>query len=355
MERFLNSQKLLQYALLVLVMLGCLYLIGQMRSFFADIWNVAKAVLGPLVIATVLAYVLKPVVDMLVRRDVPRGIAIVMIYVIFILSVSIVIVNLIPLFVVQANTFINSLPDIVNQFDKWLDRLTEQTRYLPDSIRIGLEKSLNQAEQKVSTTFGNVLVLIGNTLEQVLSALVIPFLVFYLLKDFKLIESTLIHLFPKRIRPEVVDCLRGIDSALGSYVRGQLLVMLIVGVLTYAGLLVIHMPYAFLLSCIVSITNIIPYLGPFLGAAPALILAVTISPALAWKVLIVNLIVQQLEGNLVSPLVVGKTLHIHPLIIMLALLLAGEIAGIMGLVFAVPVVAVVKVVVDHIRIHFSKQ
>jgi predicted PurR-regulated permease PerM len=355
MERFLNSQKLLRYALLVLVILACLYLIGQMRSFFADIWVVLKAVLVPLVIAIIFAYVLKPIVDILVRRDVPRGIAIVMIYVIFLLSLSIILVNTIPMFLEQANEMINGLPGIVNQFDRWLDQLTEQTRYLPDSIRIAIEKGLAQAEQGVTSSFGNVIGFIGNTLEQVLSALVIPFLVFYLLKDLKMIENMIIHLFPKRNRTVVIDCLRGIDNALGNYVRGQLLVMLIVGILTYAGLLVIHMPYAFLLSCIVSITNIIPYLGPLLGAAPALILAITISPAMALKVLIVNLIVQQLEGNVVSPLIVGKTLHIHPLVIMLALLLAGEVAGVMGLVFAVPVVAVLKVVTEHIKIHFSNR
>ncbi|UOF88829.1 AI-2E family transporter [Fodinisporobacter ferrooxydans] len=352
MDRFLNTNRLLRYALLILVILGCLYLIGQMRSFFADIWMVLKAILAPLLISIIFAYVLKPIVELLVRRNVPRSVAIIMIYVFFLLIVAIVLINIIPMFIAQAKDLMQSLPSIIAQFDHWLDQLTERTKYLPDSVRQGIEKNLNAAEQSTTSAISKLLGYIGSTLGQLLSALAIPFLVYYLLKDMKMIERMLIHCFPKRSRTEVVACLQGIDEALGSYVRGQFFVMFLVGTLTFIGLLIVHMPFAFLLSFIVSITNIIPYVGPLIGMAPGLILAITISPAMAFKVLIVNLIVQQLEGNVISPMIVGRSLHIHPMVIMLALLLAGEIAGVAGLVFAVPIVAVLKVIIEHIRMYY---
>jgi predicted PurR-regulated permease PerM len=119
--------------------------------------------------------------------------------------------------------------------------------------------------------------------------------------------------------------------------------MLSVGILTYAGFLIIRMPYAFLLSLFLGMMDIIPYLGPFIGAAPAVILAFSVGPQMVLKVLLVNVIVQQLEGNLLSPAIMGKTLHLHPLAIVASVLIGGEMGGILGMVCAVPLLAVVKV------------
>ncbi|MGZ4106239.1 MAG: AI-2E family transporter, partial [Tumebacillaceae bacterium] len=134
-----------------------------------------------------------------------------------------------------------------------------------------------------------------------------------------------------------------------------LLVAVIVGGLNYIGLLIIGMPYALLLSLIVALTNIIPYIGPFIGAAPAILLALTVSPMMALKVLIVNLIIQQLEGNFISPLLIGRSLKMHPMLIILAILLGGEMFGMVGLIVAIPVVAVGKVLLQHLVLHYMKR
>ena len=109
---------------------------------------------------------------------------------------------------------------------------------------------------------------IGNTINILFNVLIVPFLIFYILKDFEVFQRTVVSYLPRSRRKSIVTLLKEIDTALGNYVRGQFLVCLIIGVLAYVGYMIVGMPYALLLASIVAVFNIIPYLGPFLGAAP---------------------------------------------------------------------------------------
>lgn len=182
---------------------------------------------------------------------------------------------------------------------------------------------------------------------------IIPFLAFYMLKDFQMIEKTALTIVPKKHRDRTVRLFVDIDQALGNYIRGQVLVCLIVGILAYLGYWLIDMPYPLLLAFIVALFNIIPYLGPFFGAFPALVMASTVSVQMVLLVVTVNFVVQILEGNVISPQVVGRKLHLHPLLIIFALLVGGKIAGIVGLILAVPVFAVVKVIIHHVYVYYT--
>lgn len=120
------------------------------------------------------------------------------------------------------------------------------------------------------------------------------------------------------------------DFALSSYIKGQILVSFCVGVLVYIGYLIIGLEYSLILAIITMFTNVIPFLGPFLGTIPAVIVALIDSPGMVVKVLVVTIVAQQIEGNLVSPLVMGKSLNIHPLTIIVLLLVAGSLVGFWG-------------------------
>lgn len=180
------------------------------------------------------------------------------------------------------------------------------------------------------------------------NAFIVPFLVFYILKDFEVFERMVVSCLPRSRRKSIVMLLKDIDEALGNYIRGQFLVCIIIGVLAYIGYAIIGMPYALLFACVVAVFNIIPYMGPFLGAAPAIIMATTLSWRLVLLVAVVNTLCQMLESNVISPQVVGRKLHLHPLLIIFALLVGGEIAGMIGLILAVPFFAAAKVVIQHI-------
>src|SRR5699024_2965290 len=134
-----------------------------------------------------------------------------------------------------------------------------------------------------------------------------------------------------------------------SYISGQGLVCLFVGTFTYLGYLLVGQDYAMLFALIAGVTNIIPYIGPFIGAAPAVIVALTVSPGQAILTTLVVLTVQQIDGNFLSPNIIGKTLSIHPLTIIVILLVAGNIAGMLGMILGVPSYAVVKTIVIYLH------
>ncbi|MDI3257398.1 MAG: AI-2E family transporter [Kyrpidia sp.] len=342
-----TQRELLQTATLVLVVLACLYLMIQLRPVWEWLMTVLGDVATPFVVALIISYLLNPVVEALVKRGVPRGISILIIYALFLLVGAAAAVRGIPALIEQMKNLAETLPGTITRIDRWLDGLTQRTQYLPDGIRQGVENHLAALERSVGRALGNMVAYLGNTLEQVLAAFVIPFLVFYLLKDLKMIERVVLHWAAPDRREQWRRLLHDVDEALGRYVRGQLLVMVLVGVLTYAGYLMIRLPFPLLMAATVAVANIIPYIGPFIGLAPAVLIGLTVSPATALKVVLVNLVVQQIEGNFISPTVVGRSLDIHPLAIILALLLGGELAGIAGMVFAVPVLAVLKVICHH--------
>lgn len=341
-------------ALLVLVVLGILFLLVQIHPLIRSVFLFIKAVLGPFLVAVIISYLLNPVVNLLATRGVPRSVAVLLIYSLFISAIAIVLTNLVPLFNAQLGELAEHLPEWNRRVQSWIDQYNHSKDSLPDSVRLGVEKSLDRLESAITDGVGNLMDSLGTTLNQLFLVLIIPFLAFYMLKDVDVIGKAVITLLPVRRRKDVLHLFRDVDEALGNYIRGQLLVCLGVGIMAYVGYLIIDLPYALILALLVGIFNVIPYLGPFFGAIPALLVALSISPEKVVAVIVVNLLVQMLEGNILSPQIVGKTLHMHPLFIIFSLLVGGEMGGIIGLILAVPFFAVAKVILEHIVDHYKK-
>ncbi|GMA59974.1 AI-2E family transporter [Alicyclobacillus fastidiosus] len=333
----------------IFLTLLCIYLIGLLRGFFSDIWAVLSAVIYPFLASLIVSYVLQPLVELLARRRVPRGAAILLIYFTFVLLVVVAVLNAVPVITKQVTQLVANMPGMVVQVNHWIDMVNAHKQYLPDTVRIGVENALNQVERNLTQSVSGVFSFISGAVNIAFIAALVPFLVFYMLKDGRSIGRDAVRLVPKARREQMQELMVSVDHTLGSYIRGQFLVMLALGVLAFAGYLIVGMPYALLLAIFLAFADIIPYLGPFIGAAPAVFLAMTVSPAMVIKVLIVNVIVQQCEGNLISPQIMGRTLKLHPMAIVAALLVGGELGGLLGLIVAIPLLAVLKVVWVNIQ------
>lgn len=353
MERF-TSNRLFVWLVYFILGLIAVYLLLLIKPLLLNVYVFLRAVLAPFIIAMIISYVLNPVVTMLHERKVPRTIAVLLIYAVFCAVITVLLVNLIPMFISQVQELNRHVPELSMRAQNIVTDINN-TSLLPESFRGGINKMLLQMEKKVSESLLGFINNIGSVLNTVFVAFIIPFLAFYILKDFDVFERTVITYVPKSHRKNTVRLLKDIDSALGSYIRGQFLVCLIVGVLAYLGYLIIGMPYALLLAGIVAITNVIPYMGPFFGAAPAILMASTVSFKMVLLVAIVNTACQILEGNVISPQVVGRTLHMHPLLIIFALLVGGEVAGIVGMILAVPIFAACKVIVQHMFAYYVRR
>lgn len=333
----------LVYALLFL---SAVYLLVLIRPVLAAVWAVCKAVLAPFFFAVIISYVLHPVVNLLSRRKVPRSAAVLIIYAVFFAAVTVILVNLIPMFAEQLRELNERMPGFTMKAQSLMDGV-KNNRFVPDSIREGMNSAIHRLEDGIARLIGNMAGGIGATLDFLFAAFIVPFLVFYMLKDYQMIERAALTFVPDRYRRDTVVMLKDIDEALGHYVRGQFTVCLIIGVMAYIGYWLIGMELPLLLAGIVALFNIIPYLGPFIGAAPALLVASTVSFRMMLMVAGVNVLVQVLEGNVISPQVVGRRLQMHPLMIIFIVLVGGEVAGIIGLILAVPAYVVIKVVVQH--------
>ncbi len=349
-------KRVISYLVLILLSLTILYLIVKLSPVLGNIFIFLKKIFLPFFIALIISYLLHPIVTVLYKRGFPRSIAVLLIYILFFGSLGVITANAFPILVEEVKEFVEDIPAMLQKFEGWMNAFRDgQNKILPDSFQNGIDSTLENLEKRISAGIDNILVLITHTFGVLFTILLVPFVAFYMLKDYKLMEKAIMTFLPKRNRKELVRLARDIDEALGNYIRGQLIVCTVIGILAYIGYLIIGLPYALLLASIVAITNIIPYIGPFIGATPALFVGLTTSWKMTLSVLIVNIVIQIIEGNIVSPQVVGRKLHIHPLFIIMALLVGGQVAGIAGLILAVPIFAILKVIIQHIGLYFTSR
>ncbi len=307
--------------------------------------------LTPFLFALLLAYLLSPFVEALEKRKVPRTLAIVIIYSVFIAALVLAGVYGIPAIVNEVNGLIKQLPALTQQVQELLAAAEEQFNHfnLPPTINETLENNLLKLQGYLDSLLNAIPQFILDLFGRIVAVILIPILSFYMLKDVELIKQGLLNLAPGGQRGRLIALFSRIDEKLGAWIRGQLTVGFIVGFLVFIGLEIIGMDFAVVLGILVGVTNIIPYFGPIIGAIPALFLGLLRSPLMFVKVLIVQVVAQQLESNLITPQVLGRQLGLHPLLIIFSLLLGAQFAGIAGLLFAVPVTAVIREVIAFWR------
>ena len=157
----------------------------------------------------------------------------------------------------------------------------------------------------------------------------------------------ILRLFPPRMRKFVGEVMGDMDHQISSYIQGQILVSICIGIMVTIGFLIIELDYALLLGALAMLTSVVPYLGPVIAITPALIIAIVMGPWMVVKVGIVWTIVQLVEGKFISPQIMGKSLSIHPITIIFVLLTFGSLFGVFGVILGIPIYALVKVIVQH--------
>jgi len=227
----------------------------------------------------------------------------------------------------------------------WFEWIMTQQYVSIDQFEETLLNFTTSLPDNITASVGKILGVVTNI---TLALITVPFILFYMLKDGHRFPETVVKVLPQSYRHEGLTIFKDLYETLATYIQGQVIVSLFVGLGCYIGYTIIGLEYALLLGIIVAITNIIPYVGPFIGAAPAVIIGLIDSPMKAALVAIVVTVVQQIDGNLLSPLIIGKRLNTHPLTIILLLIGAGSFGGILGMILAVPAYAVLKAVTLHV-------
>ncbi len=290
-------------------------------------------------------------------RVIPRGPAILVTFLALIGLVTLALVFLVPLLVRQLRNFILNTPAIANNANDFLLGLIEplaESELLPipaEDIMAGLVQNLfDRVREIIEGLLGGLVGFISGALTFGIVVFGMLFVAAYLLADVRKVKATFLKAAPKRHRRDALELWEAFGVSLSRYLGGLLFVVIIQGVLAGLALWILGVPYAILLGAWVSLTAIIPYLGAFLGGIPAVLVALAFqSPTIAVLTVVAYVLIQQLEGNVLTPRIQGRALHVHPIIVLLAVIGGGQLAGLAGVIFAVPALAVLRVFFDFFR------
>lgn len=344
MQRFTSVQTLIALVNVILCLLG-LYILLLILPFLLPVWAVMKAIFIPLLLAAVFAYLLYPLVQMFIHWNVPKTISVL---IVFCMLFGLLVVFMwlgFPVLVEQVDSLLQSLPEIEAQFVSWFQAFDNHVERMPSGIHAAIDRAVNNIEARLTREIEQGMMALAGVYDRVMILAVIPFLVFYLLQDKQGIQSSIERILPKRWQQTLAGVEQDIGHSLGEYIRGQIIISILVGILAAFAYTLIDLPYSLFLALIIMVTNLIPYFGPIIGAIPALFVALITDPTLILWVLLVNVVIQVIEGNVLAPYIMGKRLKLHPILIILALLAGAKLGGLGGLVLAVPVLVIFKVIV----------
>ncbi|KYG58779.1 AI-2E family transporter [Planococcus maritimus] len=363
--RFLGGRNSL-FTLLMLILIGLVVFIFREVSFIFNPLNVfMKTVVLPVVLALILYYLLRPVLRLLERFKVPHIWGILIIFLGGIGLLTLLSVLVFPFLRGEFQNLVEEFPDyfmrLLNNLDQFLRNSIFGNYYRDSSFNIeeliatlptGIADTLQATVTGIIT---RVTSWISTITGVILSIVIVPFILFYLLKDGDKLPGYFLKLLPPRFREDTKEVLREADKQLGAYIQGQLIVAFCIGVMVYIGFLIIGMDYALLLGALAMVTSVVPYIGPAIAITPAAIIALVTSPFMLVKLAIVWTVVQLVEGNLISPQVMGKTMYIHPVTIIFVLLTAGSLFGIVGVILGIPMYALLRVIISHLYKLFKRR
>ena len=341
--------KFIIYILLIVILLGiAIYLYTEISYIFTPINTIVSSIITPIIVAYVFYYMLNPLVNFF-EKKMSRFIGSLLAIFVGIITVLIVIVGVVPIIVEQTQNLITALPRYIEVVKGYLEEYSDNAyvqvvvEYVNNNLNVS---KISEKLVSIATSGAQGVV---SSISSTASVLVtMPFVLFFLLKDASHFNKFVISLLPKKLEKPVAETIDEIDDKVGSYIQGQMLVSLCIGVMLFIGYNIIGLHYAFSLATIAAFLSIVPYLGPVIAITPAMLVAASTSWIMVLKMLVVWGIVQFLEGNIISPNIMGRSMNMHPLTVIFVILIGVNIAGVVGAIIGIPVYSILKVLVGKL-------
>lgn len=315
----------------VILVLVCIFFLYLIREIVAILF-----------VAVILASAFDPWVDWLQKYKIPRSLSILMIYIILIGILSLVVVLMIPPITEQIGQLAKNLPIYYNKAAFEFSKVFDGGEYPK------LSNTLTTFSGTLSETTRSIFTTITGIFGGVFSFIVVLVIVFYITVEENLIKKNIYYLIPQSKRKYIMDLIDRMQIKMGMWFRGQLALMLFVGILTYIGLTILGVKYALLLAIIAGILEVVPFIGPWLSAVPAILIGFSDSFLKVILIAALYLIVQQIENNIIVPKVMQKAVGLNPIIVITAVLIGAKLGGIVGALLAVPVAAGIGVYLSDI-------
>ncbi|MDO4912029.1 MAG: AI-2E family transporter [Lactobacillus sp.] len=346
---FLNNRFSI-FLLNTVLFLIALFVYTKVAFILNPVWMFIGAILPPIILALMQFYLMEPIVDFFQNKcKVPRVITILILFCLVGWLIVWIINGLVPLLQSQINQLLKNWPTI------WSEATTAVKHWLHDprllTVKSNLQNILDQVQKNlfkslqgtITGTLSNLQTAVNLISEIAMTLLTAPFILFFLLKDGKKMSPYLVKFAPESWQESLKQLLHEINFAVASYVRGQLIVAFLVGVMFTIGYSVIDLPYGTALAVIAGFMNLIPYFGTFIAFIPALVIGLIVGMPTFIKVLIVFAIEQTVESRFISPIIVGNKMNMHPVTTIIVLIGAGASFGIWGVLFAIPGYSILKI------------
>lgn len=296
-------------------------------------------------ISFLIAYVSKPLFIKLNEMKVNKRISALLIILFFVVFFATFLIILIPPLIREEASFESTLKNI----KYFMSQHYGKYKFLSNkAFKNTINLAYCKITSKVQFVFSDMLNNIMNSGGKLLSIAVIPIIVYYFLVDGEKIENNILMLFPVNTRIIAKKILKDIDKTLNRYIISQFILSIIMTIFTFIILAFLKVNFPLLLAIINGIFNIIPYFGPILGAIPAIVAALLISPKTALLATILICILQQIEGNIISPKVTGDSVDMHPLWVILLVIMGEKLMGFWGMLLAIPIGVIIKIIYDDI-------
>ncbi|NWL87885.1 MULTISPECIES: AI-2E family transporter [unclassified Paenibacillus] len=330
----------------IIMALTIIYLLSKVSFIFNPIVTLVQILIVPLTISAFLYYLLRPIVIYLEEKRMNRVLSILLIYLMFAGVITVFLVVVWPPLEHQITEFINNVPKLINGLQAQMNEIREN-RYFSMfnesdlSITNKLMEYANSAIQAASGYISHVFSFLNDF---VIVVGTVPIMLYYMLKEDRRVRPMLVSALPSKYHEDGDQVLQEIDGMLRGFIAGRMIDAVVLTVMSLVGFWIIGLPYPLMLSLVMGLFSFIPYFGTLLGAIPSVIVAFTISPAMVIWVIVVVVVSHQIEANLISPYIYGRTINIHPLTTIILLLIAGDFAGILGMLLAIPVYMMMKII-----------
>jgi len=352
---FKDKKRFLEY--FFIIFLGILGLIIIANYFDGITENISKffRILTPFTIGIGIAYILNPVVKILVKRlKFRKGLAIAVVYISIIILLAVFLNILIPKIITSSSQIVKDASSGISNINEWITSQNYASDDIPAFIYDNVQEIIEKLTEMTGLLFDSIQVAfltVTSTLMNVFFGIIIS--IYILLDKNKLISGmhNLIRvMMPYEKSEQIIKYTKEMNRLFSRFLSGLIIEALVVGTLAFIGFTFMGVKHAIILAIVICFTNVIPYIGPFLGAIPAVIVTALYNPMLALGVAVFMIVLQQVDGNLIGPRIMGSFINMSPIWIILSITIGGGFWGIPGVILAIPTGAMIKLLLsDYIK------
>ena len=385
-NRYIEGKKRISIDLQLITKIFIGILILYLITIIFNKFSILGYTLSSIIIAIIFAYIIDPIVNFLERKGVKRQFGVIIVYISVFLIFAILIISVIPKTINEISNLLTSLPGMVDTLTKNVNNfLTEifakfnielpenfidvykesnpkvegdvETPQIVSNILNSMTKTINDLVAKAQ---GSLMGSLSGLFSKVYGALTSAFRLvliiifsFYFSVDKEKFTLKVKKSIPNKYRDDLAFLANRIDVALQQFIRGRMLMAIFVGILTMIYLLILRVDFAIIIGLITCVADIIPYVGPLLGCVPAVLFALVDSPAKAFWVIVLFLVVQWVENNILAPKLIGDSTGLNPLLILISIIIGGGIFGVWGMVISVPITSIICILIDFAKLKYN--